>query len=140
MAVTGAAVTVTDRIPYSAVVSPEQAVAYCRRALGSGWEYRRLPGAGVDKYSFTGRHGGFVAFPVSAEAEDWGRRMAELCDSLVSLGIASRPSDVLRAMSQEPPPGTNYCAACDKTGVITTKDGRHVKCGGPVVEGAEVEK
>lgn len=95
---TGAAVTVTDRIPYSAVVSPEQAVAYCRRMLPKwtqivllAWTDFRDPGDESD----------LVSVPMYSTHLDYGRRMGELCDALVRLGLAAQPSEVLRAMSQE---------------------------------------
>lgn len=39
--------------------------------------------------------------PAMAGSEGYQRRMAVLCESLVSLGFASLPSEVLRAMAQE---------------------------------------
>lgn len=99
---TGAAVTVTDRIPYSAVVSPEQAVAYCRRILLPR-RYREEPWRGPGgRIVFWApphyRDGGII---VGGDADEAGARyIAEACDALSRLGIASRPSDVLRAMAE----------------------------------------
>ena len=99
----GAAVTVTDRISYSAIVSPEQAVAYCRRILvPKGYEETEdvgPPGVWLH-FKRPGDAGAWVSCPLRAEAIDYARRMVELCDEIVGEGIASRPSDVLRAMAE----------------------------------------
>lgn len=101
---TGAAVTVTDRATYSAVVSPEQAVAYCRRVLPKWIE--RPATSSVYWFVFDNPKGtncedSIVMVPAMSGSEGYQRRMAVLCESLVSLGFASLPSDVLRAMAQE---------------------------------------
>lgn len=92
-------VTVVDHVSCSAEVSPEQAAAYVRSKLPS-WRESVVSGAGVSSHCYTSPdgHTSFM-FPASASAGYYARRMGEVCDTLVALGVAPRPSEVLRAMT-----------------------------------------
>lgn len=91
-----AAVTVTDRVTYSAVVSPAQAVAYVRRMLPMWAEISTSSWT-----DFRGLDDVLVSVPMYPTHMDYGYRMVELVDVLVGLGLAAQPSEVLRAMAQE---------------------------------------
>lgn len=97
-----APVTVVDRVSFTCSVFPEQAAAYCRRHPKlAGWTEDRTscslwirvspPDDGTDD----------LRIPTHADWADYSRRMAELCDALVALGCAERPSEILLGMGAE---------------------------------------
>lgn len=111
---TSAPVTVVDRISFTCSVSPEQAAAYCRRHPRlAGWRERQWaaewprgiqlhivlqdpePARGQCKAHAC------IMIPMHATFSDYSRRMAELCDALVRLGCAERPSEILLGMGEE---------------------------------------
>lgn len=95
--VTHASVTVIDKVPHTAEVSPAQAAAYCRahpklagweEAHGEAWWTFSRP-SGVEQ----------IAIPARADFRDYARCMRDTIEDLVALGCASQPSEVLRAMA-----------------------------------------
>lgn len=94
-------ITVYDRIPHTADVAPAQALAYVRRLL-PGW--KESPWADCGRvFERSKRAGGYMAIvvPQREDLADYPRRVAELCDDLVRLGVVSRPSMALRGMAEE---------------------------------------
>jgi hypothetical protein len=96
-------VTVIDRVPFTASVSPEQAAAYVRCVLptwrevrGEVWWLFSEPGDAAT---------GQIALPAATHWRDYSRSVRWACEELVALGIVSRPSEALRAMAAEEPAG-----------------------------------
>lgn len=94
-----APVTVTDRLPFTISVSPEQAAAYCRKRPSlAGWTESR----GSVWWLFSHPDGlEQIAIPVLTDARDYSRCMRWAIDELVRMGCADQPSTILRAMAEE---------------------------------------
>lgn len=111
-------VTVTDRIEVSADVTQRQALAYVRRMLPAreGWAERDAGAAPwlVFERFVAGRLQS-VTVPFRDDYADFPAEIAHLCDRLVRFGIASQPSEVLRAMAAE---GCASCGAEWRSGVL----------------------
>lgn len=91
-------VTVFDRVPFSAEVKPEQALAYTRRVLlPIGFEERQLDDH--PEVRWFERDGRKINLPSNADAPNYHHRVAMLCDDLMRLGVASQPSVILQAMA-----------------------------------------
>lgn len=103
---TSAPVTVVDRISFTCSVSPEQAAAYCRRHPRlAGWT-ERPPAYSrfwliFDNPKWTTSADSLIMIPTETSDDGYSRRMAELCDALVALGCAERPSEILLGMGEE---------------------------------------
>lgn len=98
-------VRVVDHVPFEAAVTPAQALAYCRRVL-VGWSESQVKVQSA--LFFTGftqepetHDSGYISIPMRPREDYYKVRMADACDKMVSLGFASKPSDVLRAMAAE---------------------------------------
>lgn len=91
-------IRVVDHMPFEAAVSPEQALAYCRRVL-RGWEEVKREYS--VRFNNPDTEAGDLAVPTSSGASSYEERMGWLCDSLVEFGFATQPSEVLRAMAAE---------------------------------------
>lgn len=100
-------ITVYDRIPFTASVTPVQAAAWVRARLPEWRESTNGPTgplhSGVLWTQFESTEHESVLVPMVSEFRDYPRRMVELCDALVALGLASKPSEVLRGMAEIKP-------------------------------------
>lgn len=93
-------VKVVDHVSFEMDVTSAQAIAYVRK-LVPGWEESpgRLFCYFVERVDEDARS---IDVPLHDGFSDFARRMGELCEQLVEYGFAKQPSDVLRAMAQEP--------------------------------------
>lgn len=87
-------VRVVDHMPFEAAVTPEQALAYCRRVL-VGWEEQNF-GASVQFYKGDAR-----LWMPGPDGKDFAYWASAMCLEIVALGFAAKPSEVLRAMAAE---------------------------------------
>lgn len=97
-------VRVVDRVLFDMDVTSAQAIAYVRKVV-PGWEESEHGGpSGVKSWHVfqePGETDRLLQIPLSEEFRDFGRRMTELCDTIVGYGFAKQPSEVLKAMAQE---------------------------------------
>ena len=130
-------VHVIDRVRVEADVTTAKALAYVRKLLPT-WTERPTeptttgPGPFADndprpvwtEFSDPEKVDGPIWVPMRDTARDFPRRFAELCDEIVSLGLAAlaQPSDVLRAIAaeSETPVGTRPAPVPPETIPTTT--------------------
>jgi len=99
-------ITVYDRVPCTAQVTPAQAIAYLRRRLVKerGWteHVQHRAGDGPIFHAFQPRNGWqCVLVPLRDDFADYERRFVELITELVELKIEAQPSVILLSMVAE---------------------------------------